>query len=172
MTAIHSLKDLCLHELSDLYSAETQIIEGLPKLIAAVSNKKLSQALSQHLTATQGHLMRLDKVFDKLGEKPSGEVCAGMKGLITESTKLLAKGNSIDAPLLDAAIISAIQRIEHYEMAGYGCARTYCQQLGESDCEALLRATLFEEDEADKLLTRLALDEINLKAQKAIGASA
>lgn len=171
MTAIHSLKDLLLHELSDLYSAEQQIVAALPKLIGAVSNKKLSAALSEHLKATEGHVTRLNQVFKALGAKPTAEVCLGMKGLLGEGERLLAKDTSIDPPLLDAAIISACQRVEHYEMAGYGCARTYCQQLGETECEALLRATLFEESEADQKLTQLALDEVNLKAQSA-GAAA
>jgi ferritin-like metal-binding protein YciE len=161
------MKDLLLHELSDLYSAEEQIVDALPKMIEAVSNRKLATALNDHLKTTKAQLKRLDQVFKALGEKPSGEVCTGMKGLLTEGNKLLSKRAKIDPPLLDAAIIAAAQRVEHYEIAGYGCARTYCQLLNEADCVNLLQTTLDEEGEADKLLTQLALEEINLKAQAA-----
>jgi ferritin-like metal-binding protein YciE len=161
------MKDLLVHELSDLYSAEEQIIEALPKMIEAVTSKKLAKALQDHLKVTQGQLKRLDEVFAALGEKPSGETCVGMKGLLAEGAKLLNKSAKIDPPLLDAAIIAAAQRVEHYEMAGYGCARSYCEQLGEKDCQTLLQATLDEEGDANKLLTELALSEVNIKAETA-----
>jgi ferritin-like metal-binding protein YciE len=162
MTTMH---DLLLHELSDLYSAEEQIIEALPKMIDRVGNEKLAAALTDHLKATDGHLKRLDKIFKLLGAKPSGEVCTGMKGLLAEGAKLLAKNAQIEPAVLDAAIVGAAQRVEHYEMAGYGCARTYCHLLGETECQTLLQATLNEEGEANRLLTELAISEINAGAQ-------
>lgn len=169
-TTMHSLRELLLHELSDLYSAEEQIIEALPKLARAASDKKLVKAFDDHLAATKEHHKRLDRVFKTLGEKPSGEVCAGMKGLLIEGNKLLNKTANIDPAVLDAALIGAAQRVEHYEMAGYGCARTYAQQLGEADCASLLQQTLDEEGENDKLLTELAVNGINNQAEAAAAA--
>ncbi|MCC7477073.1 ferritin-like domain-containing protein [bacterium] len=168
-TAIKTFNDLLLHELSDLYSAEAQIVEALPDMVTAASNPRLVKALKEHLQATKEQVKRLDQVFKILGEKPSGEVCTGMKGLLSEGGKLLRKAGKMDPAVLDAALIGAAQRVEHYEIAGYGCARTYCKLLGLGDCEQLLQQSLDEEGEADKLLTQLAIGGINTQAMAAGG---
>jgi ferritin-like metal-binding protein YciE len=165
MAAINDLHDLLVHELNDLYSAEQQILEALPKLVEASSSPELRKAFSDHLLETQGHVKRLEQIFAKLGVEPEGEVCAAMKGILAEGNKLLSKKSKVDPQVLDAALVGAAQRVEHYEIAAYGCARTYCRHLGESECETLLQQTLDEEGHANRLLTELALSGINLKAQ-------
>ena len=159
-----SLQTLYEHELTDLYSAETQIIEALPKLIKAASNPALKAALTEHLAITETQLGRLDKIFEALGKKPESEKCKGMEGLIKEGDKAIEEHK--DSDVLDAAIIGATQRVEHYEMAGYGCARTYAATLGLTKQSEILQTTLNEEGEADHRLTDLAEECVNLEAMK------
>ncbi len=159
-----SLQTLYEHELTDLYSAETQIIEALPKLIKAASNPALKAALTEHLAITETQLGRLDQIFEALGKKPEGEKCKGMEGLLKEGDKAIEEHK--DSDVLDAAIIGATQRVEHYEMAGYGCARTYAAMLGLTKQSEILQTTLNEEGEADHRLTDLAEECVNLEAMK------
>ena len=166
-SAIHSLRDLLVHELNDIYDAEQQIVTALPKLIEGTSNKNLSKALSEHLKVTKGQIKRLDEAFKLLGESPNPEPCAGMKGLIAEGNKLFNKSTKIDQAQLDAAIIGAAQKVEHYEISAYGSACAHCKQLGEHDCATLLEANMQEEREADELLSQLAEGEVNVKAMTA-----
>ncbi len=159
-----SLQTLYEHELTDLYSAETQIIEALPKLIKAATNPALKAALTEHLAITETQLGRLDQIFAALGKKPESEKCKGMEGLIKEGDKAIEEHK--DSDVLDAAIIGATQRVEHYEMAGYGCARTYAAMLGLTKQSEILQTTLNEEGEADHRLTDLAEECVNLEAMK------
>lgn len=159
---LDSLSKLYVHELKDLYSAEKQLVGALPKMIAAARNKDLKKALKEHLQATRRQIQRLEKVFARLDASPRGHKCVGMEGLIKEGSALLAEDAESD--VLDAAIIAAAQRIEHYEMAGYGVARTYAEKLGDFTAADLLQETLEEEAQADRHLTRLAERTINIKA--------
>ncbi|HWC19664.1 MAG TPA: ferritin-like domain-containing protein [Terriglobales bacterium] len=161
---LESLKDLFVDELRDLYDAENQITEALPKLIEKVEHPELKTALKQHLEITRGQIRRLETIFQRLNEKPTGETCKGMKGLIKEGDDMSSRDG--DASVIDAAIISAAQRVEHYEMAGYGTVRTYADLLGQHEFANLLQATLDEEKEADKTLTEIA-KTINVKARAA-----
>lgn len=156
-----SLQELYVKELRDLYDAEHQIIKALPEMIDAATSNDLKSALSEHLEVTKEQANRLEQVFSELGEKPKGEKCKGMQGVIAEGSDLV---DDIDDPnLRDAAIIASAQRVEHYEMAGYGTARTYASLLGEEEASRLLEETLEEEKDADQELTSLA-GEINVKA--------
>lgn len=159
---LDSLSKLYVHELKDLYSAEKQLVSALPKVIAAARNKDLKKALKDHLQETRRQVQRLEKVFDRVGASPRGHKCMGMEGLIKESASMLKEDAEPD--VLDAAIIAAAQRIEHYEMAGYGVARTYAEKLGDFAAADLLQETLEEEAQADRHLTRLAERTINIKA--------
>lgn len=161
---LQSLKDLFIDELRDLYDAENQITEALPKLIAKSQHQQLKSALQEHLEVTRGQIRRLETIFQRLNEKPTGETCKGMKGLIKEGDDMASRDG--DASVIDAAIISAAQRVEHYEMAGYGTVRTYADLLGEPEFANQLQATLDEEKEADKTLTEIART-INIKARAA-----
>jgi ferritin-like metal-binding protein YciE len=161
---LQSLKDLFIDELRDLYDAENQITEALPKLIEKAQHAQLKSALQEHLEVTRGQIRRLDTIFQRLKEKPTGETCKGMKGLIKEGDDMATRDG--DSSVIDAAIISAAQRVEHYEMAGYGTVRTYADLLGENEFASLLQQTLDEEKEADKNLTEIA-KTINIKARAA-----
>lgn len=161
---LNSLKSLFVDELRDLYDAENQIIKALPKLIDKSHNPQLKSALQEHLQVTRGQVNRLDRIFDQLKEKSSGESCKGMKGLIAEGDDLAGRdGND---SVIDAGIISAAQRVEHYEMAGYGTVRTYATLLGHTDFANLLQQTLDEEKQADDTLTQIA-KTINVQARAA-----
>lgn len=158
----NSLQELYVEQLKDLYDAENQIIKALPDMIEAASSPDLKEALSEHLDVTKTQASRLEQIFTKLGEKAKGDKCKGMQGVLQEGSDLV---EDIDDPnVRDAAIIASAQRVEHYEMAGYGTARTYATLLGEGDASALLDQTLNEEKEADDKLTELA-EEINAEAQ-------
>jgi ferritin-like metal-binding protein YciE len=161
---MESLKDLFVDQLKDLYHAENQLIKALPKMSKAASNPQLQQAFTDHLEETQGHVQRLEQVFEELGEPAKGKTCKAMQGLIEEGKE--AMGEDAEPEVMDAALIAAAQRIEHYEMAGYGCVRTYAQQLGIRQAAQLLQQTLEEEGQADKKLTKLAETLINVAAQK------
>jgi ferritin-like metal-binding protein YciE len=159
---LHSLKDLYIEELKDLYSAEKQLLQALPKLSEAVSSSTLREAFEQHTEETQGHVDRLEQVFKNLSATPGGHKCEAMAGIIKEANELLEA--DADPDVLDAAIIAAAQRVEHYEIAGYGCARTYANMLGRKGDVTLLQETLDEEGMTDKKLTELAERHINEKA--------
>lgn len=160
---LETLNDLFHHEIKDLYSAETQIIDALPKMIDATSDEKLRTALEEHLEVTKKQKQRLEGICDDENCDPSGHECKGMKGLIEEGEELLEEDASPD--VLDAGIIAAAQRIEHYEIAGYGSARTYARKLGKDDAAKKLQATLDEESEADERLTKVAESRVNVKAK-------
>jgi ferritin-like metal-binding protein YciE len=161
---LENLQQLYLKELRDLYSAENQITDALPKLIDAANNSGLKNALQEHLNVTQTQIGRLEQIFQMLNEKPSGETCKGMKGVIKEGDEIVSAGG--DPATVDAGIISAAQRVEHYEMAGYGTVRTYAKLLGQDQHAKLLQQTLDEEEEADETLTEIA-NTVNVEAKAA-----
>lgn len=161
---LNTLRDLYVEQLQDLYSAENQLVKALPKMEKAASHPELKQAFQSHLAQTQQHIQRLDQVFTQLGEKPGGHTCKAMEGLIAEGQEMIKmKG---EPAAIDAGLIAAAQRVEHYEMAGYGCVRTYAAQLGEKQSAKLLQQTLDEEGKTDKLLTEIAERVINLEAER------
>ena len=160
--ALESMQDLYLEQLRDLHSAETQIIEALPKMIEKTSHPELRQAFELHLRQTQEQLRRLEQIGQRSGQELSGHTCKAMEGLLEEGEELMKE--RADSDVLDAALIAAAQRVEHYEIAGYGCARTYAQALGLSDDAQILQRTLDEEGDTDQLLTALAERVINVEA--------
>jgi ferritin-like metal-binding protein YciE len=157
-----SLEDLLLEELRDLYSAETQILKALPKMAEKAANRELRAAFQEHERVTQDQVRRLETIFDGLGEKPGGHFCKGMEGLLKEGQEMLKEKGDPDT--LDAGLIAAAQRVEHYEIAGYGCVRTYAEQLGMQDHARTLQQTLDEEGDTDQRLTALAERIINPNA--------
>jgi ferritin-like metal-binding protein YciE len=159
----NSLKELYVEELKDLFSAENQLTKALPKMARAASSNELRQGFEEHLEQTRGHVERLQQIFEQLGEKATGKKCLGMEGLIKEGAETM--GEDFEDALMDAALISAAQRVEHYEIAGYGSVIAYADLLGESEQASLLRETLEEEKETDEKLTELA-KEINAEAQQ------
>ena len=164
---MESLKELYIDELKDLYSAEKQLVKALPKMAKNATNPELKQAFTNHLQETEGHLERLEQIFDMLGERAGGKKCKGMEGLIEEAKELLEEDAGED--VLDAGMISKAQHVEHYEMAGYGTVRTWARQLGLDDQAELLQATLDEESKANELLTDIAESSVNLDAELASG---
>jgi ferritin-like metal-binding protein YciE len=160
--ALESLQDLYLEQIKDLHSAESQIIKALPKMIEKTSHAELRRGFEAHLNQTKEHLRRLEQIGQRAGEKVTGHHCKGMEGLLEEGEELMKK--RADSDVLDAALISAAQRVEHYEMAGYGCARTYARLLGLEDDAKLLQKTLDEEGDTDHKLTDLAERVINIEA--------
>jgi ferritin-like metal-binding protein YciE len=152
--ALTSLKALLLQELRDLYSAETQLVEALPKMGQAASRDDLEAAFTDHLEETRGHVERLKLVFDDLNERPEGGFCNAMEGLIEEGEEIIQESG--EAHVKDAALIAAAQRVEHYEIAGYGTASTYAEELGYQNVAGLLNDTLDEERAADEELNKLA----------------
>ncbi|GAC1453190.1 MAG: ferritin-like domain-containing protein [Gemmatimonadaceae bacterium] len=160
---LDTLKDLYIGELKDLYSAERQIVKALPKMIKATKHPELKAAFKTHLQQTGEHAKRLELICNELGVSPRGKKCAGMEGLIEEGSELIKEKPNED--VLDAGLISAAQRVEHYEMAGYGTVRTYARQLGYESQAQLLQQTLDEEGATDHLLTDLAESRINLEAE-------
>jgi ferritin-like metal-binding protein YciE len=161
------LKKLYIDELKDLYSAETQLVKALPKMAKAASSDELRQGFEEHLEQTRGHVERLEKVFKTLGESPKGKTCKGMQGLIEEGAEVMAE--DFEGSLMDAALIGAAQRVEHYEIAAYGTVCAFAKELGESDQASLLNETLDEEKETDEKLTELA-EQINTEANGEEGA--
>lgn len=159
---IDNLRKLYVEELKDLHSAERQIIQALPKMAKKASNPQLKQAFEQHLEVTRMQLERLDQIFERIGKKGTGKKCKGMEGLIEEGKEMMEE--DMEPEVMDAALIAAAQRIEHYEMAGYGTVRTYARILGEEQDAKLLQKTLDEEGNTDKLLTQLAESSINVEA--------
>lgn len=148
----------------DLYNAENQLLKALPKMAKAASAPELRDAFEEHLTVTKGQVERLDQIFEALGERPAGKKCVAMEGLIEEGKEMMKE--DAEPAVLDAALIAAAQRVEHYEMAGYGCVRTSARLLGYEEAAELLQATLEEEGEADHKLTGLAESVINIKAER------
>jgi ferritin-like metal-binding protein YciE len=161
---LETMKELLLDELQDLYSAETQITKALPKMAKASSSSDLKHAFESHLEETEGHVQRLETIFKHLKESPKGKTCEGMKGLLKEGDERVKEGG--EPEVLDAGLISAAQRVEHYEIAAYGSARTYAELLGENEIVKLLEQTLEEEKAADQKLTKVA-KKVNVKAQAA-----
>lgn len=155
------LKHLYIEELKDLYSAENQLVKALPKMAKASTSENLSAGFEKHLNQTKEHVARLEKIFKGLGESPKGKKCKGMEGLVEEGAEMIEEDPAPEE--LDAGLISAAQRVEHYEIAGYGCVSTYAELLGENDALSLLKQTLEEEKETDKKLTQLARN-INIEA--------
>ena len=151
---INTLQEALLLELQDLYNAEQQLVQGLPRMASAASNRDLKVAFEQHLSETKNQVARLEKVFSLMGERPRGETCEAMEGLIEEAEEVI--NASGDREVKDAVLIGAAQRVEHYEIAGYGTARAFAKQLGLDDVVDLLDETLDEESAADKKLTTLA----------------
>jgi ferritin-like metal-binding protein YciE len=163
--SMDSLKDLYIDELKDLYNAENQLLKALPKMARKASAPELKRAFQDHLVQTEGHVNRLEKIFKGLGEKPTGKTCKAMKGLVEEGKEIIEEDG--DESVLDAALIGAAQRVEHYEIAGYGVVRTFASLLGENAAVDLLQRTLNEEGETDKKLTALAETVINVDASEA-----
>ena len=164
---LNSLHELFVEELKDLYSAENQLVKALPKMAKATSSPELKAAFEEHLEVTRGQVDRLEKVFHQIGVSPRGKKCKAMEGLIQEGKELLEEEGA--PSVVDAALIGAAQRVEHYEMAGYGCVRTYARQLGYAQAANLLQKTLDEEAAADQQLTALAENVINADAEDAEG---
>lgn len=161
--AKNSLQELYIDELKDLFSAENQITKALPKMAKAASSDELRQGFEEHLEQTKGQIERLQQIFQMLGEKPTGKKCMGMEGLLKEGAEVM--GEDYEDAVMDAALISAAQRVEHYEIAGYGAVIAYAEVLGESEQASLLRETLEEEKETDEKLTDLSKD-VNAEAQE------
>jgi ferritin-like metal-binding protein YciE len=159
-----TLQELYVSELRDLYSAETQLTTALPKMAKAASHDHLKEAFTDHLAQTKTHVERLEKIFTRLGVSPKGKTCKGMQGLIAEGEEMI---KDTEETVRDAGLISAAQRVEHYEIAGYGCVRTYATMLGLKDDSKLLQTTLNEEAKTDEKLTRLAERVCNLEAAQA-----
>ena len=157
-----NLQDLLVENLKDLYSAETQMLKALPKVAKAVDNDQLRQALTMHVKETEGQVKRLEQILGKMGEKPGGKKCKGMEGLLEEGKEMMQE--DMEPEVLDAALLSAAQKVEHYEIAGYGTVRTYAELLGEKEHAKLLQETLDEEGQTDKKLTQLAESQINVEA--------
>jgi ferritin-like metal-binding protein YciE len=156
-----ALKELYVDELKDIYNAENQLVKALPKMAKAANSGELRTGFEEHLEQTRGHVQRLEQIFKELGEKPSGKKCKGMEGLVAEGQEMM--GEDFEDDVMDAALISAAQRVEHYEIAAYGTVRTYAELLGEDTAVQLLEQTLEEEKETDQKLTDMA-SEINVKA--------
>lgn len=158
-----ALMELYVDELKDLYDAESRLVKALPKVAKAATSQKLRSAVEEHLEQTKGHVDRLKEIFDNLGEKASGKKCAGMMGILKEGEELMDE--DFEGEVMDAALISAAQRVEHYEIAAYGCVKTWAELLGENEASSLLEKTLEEEKETDEKLTQLA-EEINVQAKE------
>jgi ferritin-like metal-binding protein YciE len=161
---LKNLKDLFVHQVQDLYSAEDQLIKALPKMIDSTSNSKLKKAFEKHLKETEKQKERLEQICDTLGVKPGGEHCKAMEGLLKEGQDFMKM--KADDAVMDAGLIASAQRVEHYEIAGYGTARRYAMQLGEDKIEKLLSQTLEEEKKTDELLNDIAENTVNEKANK------
>ena len=161
--SIENLKDLLEDELKDLYHAEGQILKALPKLVKAAQDEDLRQAFEDHLEETRGQKERLEQVFEMLGIPAKGKPCEGMKGIIEEGDELMEE---IEGAVTDAALIAAAQKVEHYEIASYGCVRTWAMALGEDEVATLLQQTLDEEKAADVKLTEIATTCANRAAEE------
>jgi ferritin-like metal-binding protein YciE len=159
---LSNLQDLLVENLKDLYSAENQILKALPKAAKKIKNPELRSALEMHVKETEGHVERLEQIFDQLGEKPGGKKCHGMEGLLEEAKELL--GEDAEPDVMAAGLIVDCQKVEHYEIAGYGSAVTFAKLLGNDQAAKLLGQTLDEEKAADLKLTAIAESSINIEA--------
>ena len=153
-----SLRELFVDELKDLFNAENQLLKALPKLAKKASTASLKEAFTNHLAQTEGHVQRLQQIGETLGEKLTGKKCAAMEGLVEEGKEILEEDGQ--SAIIDAALIGAGQRVEHYEMAAYGTVRAMAETLGEDEIANLLQTTLDEEGAADKLLTQIASEDV------------
>src|SRR3954468_22434212 len=163
---LSSLEDLFVEELKDLYSAENQLLKALPKMAKAATSKELKNGFEKHLKQTEQHVDRLEQIFDELEASPKGKKCKAMEGLIEEGAEVISE--DAEPEVKDAALIAAAQRVEHYEIAGYGCVRTYARLMGNDQAAKLLQQTLDEEAQTDKALTSLA-ESINVEAEDPSG---
>lgn len=159
---LDTLKKLYVSELRDLYNAENQLLKALPKMAKAASSEELKDGFEKHLEQTKGHVERLEQIFEGLDENPKGKTCKAMKGLIEEGSEILKEDG--EESVLDAGIIVAAQKVEHYEMAGYGSVRTFAQLLGQNKAAELLQTTLDEESETNEILNKLAESVVNPEA--------
>lgn len=164
-TKLDTLDDLFLHEIEDLYDAENRILSSLPKMRDAATSAQVRNGFERHIAETEGHIKRLEQIFNIIGKSPERETCEAAKGLIKEGSEIInATG---DNDVKDAALIGAGQRVEHYEIAGYGTARTLAQRLGLTDAASLLEQTLEEEKAMDRILTQVAEQNVNPAAAAA-----
>jgi ferritin-like metal-binding protein YciE len=161
---LNSMEDLLFNQLEDLYDAEHRIVKALPDMVEGAATPALKQAFNMHLNQTRQHVERLDQIFQQLGRSPESETCEAMKGLLQEGKEMLDANG--DPEVKDAALIAAAQRVEHYEMAGYGTARTFAQRLGWDEAARLLQSTLEEEKAADEKLTEIAESQVNVQAPR------
>lgn len=166
---LKDLNSLFLYELKDLYSAEKQLVKALPKMAKAATNETLRKSFEEHVAETEQQIKRLEEVFSELDATPRGPKCAAMEGLVTEASELLEE--DADPRVLDAALICTAQRVEHYEIAGYGCVRSLAEQLGMSELAHELQETLDEEKKTNQKLNELALGEVNEEAMAGAGSS-
>jgi ferritin-like metal-binding protein YciE len=157
-----NLQDLMVENLKDLYSAESQMLKALPKVAKKVENEQLRTALEQHVRETEAHVGRLEKIFSKLGEKPTGKKCHGMEGLLEENKEMMSE--DAEPEVMDAGLIVGCQKAEHYEIAAYGSAVTFAKLLGDEDSARILAQTLDEEKATDQKLTQIAESTINVEA--------
>jgi len=164
---MESLQDLFVDQLKDIYNAENQLVKALPKMAKSATSPELKTAFENHLEETRGHVERLEEIFEKLGEKPGGKTCKAMKGLVEEGSEMMDE--DAEAPIMDAGLITAAQRVEHYEIAAYGCVRNFARLLNHNEMAHILQQTLDEEGAADKKLTKLA-ENINTEAVQPTGA--
>ena len=160
---MRTLEDVYVDLLKDLYSAEKQLVKALPKMAKGAQSSDLQKAFQDHLRQTEGQVERIERIFTEMGGSPRGKKCVGMEGLVEEGNELLKEDAEPDA--LDAGLIAAAQKVEHYEIAGYGTARAWAQQLGYDKAARLLQQTLEEESMANELLTRIAESHVNMEAQ-------
>lgn len=167
--SLDSLEKLFLEELKDVYNAEKQLLRALPRMAKAAESPELQQAFNKHTKETEGQVQRLERVFQELGQSARGKTCKGMQGLIEEGKEVMEKEG--EGPVIDAALIASAQRVEHYEIAAYGCLRTYAQLLGLEQAVQLLQQTLEEEEATDKILTELGESGIN-EAAASVGTGA
>jgi len=161
--SVDTVEKLFVSELKDLYSSENQITKALPKMAKAATSPELKSAFESHLQETEGQIQRLERIFEILGKAPGGKSCKGMKGVLEEGSEVLEE--TAEGEVRDAGLISAAQRVEHYEMAGYGSVRAYAELLGQAEIAKLLQQTLDEESAADKKLTQISA-KVNPKAHK------
>jgi ferritin-like metal-binding protein YciE len=161
---IDSLEDLLTDELKDLYSAENQILKALPKMAKTARSKELRTAFEEHLRQTENQVKRLEKAADELGFSPKGKKCMGMEGLLEEGKEIMTNGSKDPASPMEAGLIGAAQKVEHYEIAAYGTASAHARQLGFNSVAKLLDETLEEEKTTDEKLTKLAENQVNVQA--------
>ena len=161
---IETLEDLLTDELKDLYSAENQILKALPKMAKTARTKELRAAFEEHLAQTKNQVQRLEQACEELGVSPRGKKCAGMEGLVEEGKEIMLNGSKDPASPMEAGLIGAAQKVEHYEIAAYGTAMAHARQLGYNSVANLLDKTLEEEKQTDEKLTKLAENQVNVQA--------